>query len=229
MAHVFYEGHANFRIKDTITIWIDPFYEGNPLTVHDWKTLEKPDVILVTHAHDDHIGQTVEIAKKTGAKVGCIYELAHYFTEKGVPSSQILNHGVGWNMGGTVEYNGVKFTMYQAIHTSNVGLPISFVITFPSGFTCYHAGDTALFSDMKLIAEAHKINLAMLPIGDVFTMDAVQARKAADFLKAEAVIPMHYKTFPILVQSSDEFVKEMTTHLPNIKVYPLDSGETVTL
>ncbi len=230
MPTLYFEGHSNVRIKEGNTIiWVDPFYEGNPACVNDWRTLEKPDIVLVTHSHGDHLGQAIEIVKETNAKLGVIYELALHCQELGVASSQILNHGVGWGIGGTIEEEGIKLTLCQALHTAEHGLAAGFIVKFPSGFTFYHAGDTALFSDMKLFAEFHDIDLACLPIGDVFTMDALQARMAAQFVKAKAVLPMHYATFPVLAKGTEAFEQEMKKNAPEIKVLNLKAGNSMEL
>ncbi len=225
MTQIFYEGHSNCRIKDSINIWIDPFFTGNSLSKNDWRTLEKPDVVLVTHGHGDHLGDAIEIVKETKAKLGCIVELAEYCKTLGVPAELILNYGMGWNFGGTIEYEQTKFTMYPAFHSCPHGVPASFVITCKSGFTCYHAGDTGLFGDMKLIGEAHNIDIALLPIGDVFTMDAVQAAKATKFLNAKSAMPMHYSTFPIIEQGTEKFEKALKEINPSCTFFKLEPNQ----
>lgn len=227
MAHIYYEGHSNCRVKDKLTVWIDPFFEGNPLSINDWRSLEKPDIVLITHSHDDHLGQAIEIVKETNAQIGCIFELANHFAAQGIPRENILNYGMGWGIGGTIEHRDIKISMYQSLHTTGHGLAVGFVVSFPSGFTFYHPGDTGLFSDMKLIADRHIIDLAFLPIGDVFTMDHTQAVKAAEFLKAKAVVPIHYKTFPVLEQSPEKFDKELARILPHVRHIPLEAGQSV--
>ncbi len=225
MAQIYFEGHSNFRVKDDVTIWIDPFFEGNSSCVHDWRTLEKPDLVLVTHDHQDHLGQAVEIVKETGAHLGCIFELASHVAELGVSRDKILNYGMGWNLGGTVEFMGVEITMYQSLHSSHIGVPVGYVVKFASGFTFYHAGDTSLFSDMKLIGEIHEIDLAMLPIGDVFTMNAEQAARAAKMLNTKSVIPMHYKTFPVIEQTTDKFEKALKVFAPKVNYFFVAAGD----
>ncbi len=226
MPTLYFEGHSNIRIKeDNKIIWVDPFYEGNPACIHDWRTLEKPDIILLTHSHDDHLGQAVEIAKETGAKIGAIYELALHCNSLGISSNKILNYGVGWGIGGTIKEDGLEISLCQAVHSSEHGLACGVIVKFASGFTFYHAGDTALFTDMKLLAELHSIDLACLPIGDVFTMDAVQARMAAQFVQAKAVLPMHYGTFNVLAKDTNAFEEEMTKHASHIKVIDLKAGD----
>ncbi len=221
MATIYYEGHANCRVKDGINIWIDPFFEGNSLSKNDWRTFEKPDLILITHAHGDHIGQAVEIVKETNCQIGAIVEVAAYLHAQGIPHENILNYGIGWNIGGTVEFENTKITMHQAKHTSEHGVPVSYVVKCQSGFTFYHAGDTALFYDMKLIGELHSIDLAFLPIGDVFTMDSYMAAKAADFLQARAAMPIHYATFPMLEKDPNKFRQHLKELSPDTLYFEL--------
>ncbi len=226
MVKISFEGHANCRISDNINIWIDPFFTGNGLAKNDWRTLDKPDVVLVTHGHGDHLGDAIEICKESGAKLGCIVELAAYCIEQGVPSEQVLNHGIGWNIGGTIEYMGNYFTMHTALHSSTHGVPTSFVIKTPSGFTCYHAGDTGIFSDMQLIGQLHKIDLAMLPIGDVFTMGAKQAALACTLLQTKSVMPIHYATMPIIEQDTKAFETELKAIMPQCELFILEANSS---
>ncbi len=220
MVKIYFEGHSNCRISDNINIWIDPFFTGNGLSTNNWRELEKPDVVLVTHGHGDHIGDAIEICKETGAMLGCIVELAEYCISQGVPNSQVLNT-IGWNIGGTVEYKGNSFTMHTALHSTTHGVPTSFVIETQSGFTCYHAGDTGIFSDMELIGKFHNIDLAMLPIGGVFTMDYKQAALASKMLNAKSVMPMHYKTMPMLENGTENFENELAKVAPQCKFFEL--------
>ncbi len=226
MPTIFYDGHATCRVKDKEIFWIDPFYLGNPLFQGDYTKLEKPDVLLITHDHDDHIGQAVEIINRTHCKVACIFEIATHLRELGVSGDNILNFGMGFNIGGSVYYNDNKITMYQSQHTSKHGVPVGFVVETSSGFTFYHAGDTGLFSDMKMIGQLHSIDLAMLPIGDVFTMDGKQAAIAADYLNAKKVLPIHYKTFPVIEQNTDKFALSMKEYAKNSEHFVLEPNKS---
>lgn len=224
-------GHSNFQLCGSTSILIDPFFEGNPKCPVDWRNIPQPDTILVTHGgaqHGDHEGQTVAIAKATGACVGAIVELAAHFVSQGVPAAQIAN-GIGWNLDGTLDLGGAKVTMTQAFHSCGYGVPVGFVIEMPGGPTVYHAGDTCLFSDMALIGERFAIDVALLPVGGVFTMDGPQAAKACALLKAKRAVPMHFGTFPILEQSSDAFVQALTRHAPNCQPLLMVPGVEVEL
>lgn len=223
--YVSFHGHSVVKIKTKeYTILIDPFIRGNNLTdlvVED----EKPDVILLTHGHNDHVGDTVEIAKACNALVIAPFELANYIGWQGVKTHPM-------HIGGArqFEFGKVKFT--QAFHGSSfetedqemiyTGMPAGILFT-AEGKTIYHAGDTALFGDMKLIGERHPIDLAFLPIGDNFTMGIEDAAYAVELLKPQAVVPVHYNTFPPIQQNPQDF-KEL---VKGAAVHVLKVGEGV--
>lgn len=195
-------GHSNILLDDgSVRVLIDPFFEGNPLAP-DWHTVSTPDIIVVTHDHSDHLGQAVAIAKATGATVACIVELAERLTKEGIPSSQI----VCWNIDGTVRIKGVSLTMTPAVHSCELGVPVGFVIEMTDGLVLYHAGDTGLFGDMRLIGERFAIDVALLPIGGYYTMDGAQAASACLFLQAAYVVPIHYATFGVLASDAKSFI-----------------------
>lgn len=154
------------------------------------------------------MGQALDICKRTGATLGCIVELAAKLKAQGLPGSQILN-GIGFNIGGTVSHEGISVTMTQAHHSCESGVPVGYIIRLEDGYTVYHAGDTGVFSSMALWGKLYKIDLALLPIGGVFTMDPAQAALAAMMLRCKKVLPMHWGTFPALEQNVDAFRKEL--------------------
>lgn len=224
-------GHAAFKIVSPkgVVIYIDPFLSGNPKTPPELKTVEKADLILVTHGHGDHVGDTLAIAEKTNARIIAIPELGRYLTRKGAKNV------IGKNKGGTFVSHGIAITMVHALHSSSVtegdqviytGEPAGFVIRFENGFTLYHAGDTGVFGDMKIIGEIYKPELSLLPIGSHFTMDPREAAYASKLLGSKYVIPMHYGTFPVLTGTTEEFVKLMK-EAPQTKVLVVKPGETV--
>lgn len=188
---------------------------------------EKPDAILLTHGHADHVGDTVSLALANDALVIAPVELAEYLGTKGVNAQ-------GMNIGGSseLEFGKVKFT--QAFHSSSftddeqgivyTGMPTGILFT-AEGKTVYHAGDTGLFSDMKLIGDRHDIDLAFLPIGDFFTMGPEDAAYAAELLNAKTVVPVHYNTFPPIEQNPDKF-KDL---VKNSEVAILKAGESIEL
>ncbi len=225
-----WHGHANFQIESRgVSLIIDPFFEGNPKAAADPAAIESLDIILVTHDHHDHIGQTVAMALRTGARVAAVVETAAKLIEQGVPTEQILNHGMGFNIGGTVESHGVAITMTQAAHTSATGVPVGYIITLPDGFVLYHAGDTGLFSELGLYGQLYSVDLAMLPIGGVFTMDPRQAALGCQMLGCKRVIPMHWATFPVLEQSTDHFEQALRDYAPDCAMLPCEPGVPLVL
>lgn len=224
---VSYHGHSVVKIvTDGKEILIDPFITGNGNT--DLKVEnESPDFILLTHGHGDHVGDTVQLAKKKDALVIAMVELANYLSWQGVKTHEM-------NIGGSYEFEFGKVKFTQAFHSTGVetgeqtiiytGMPAGLLITI-EGKTIYHAGDTSLFSDMKLIGERHPIDLAFLPIGDNFTMGPEDAAYAAKLLHAKTVVPIHYNTFPVIKQDPGRFINLLEDG--NGKV--LQPGETIEL
>jgi len=222
-------GHSGFSIRDGKTVLIDPWIEGNPKAAGGMDTAPKADLLLLTHDHFDHAGDAVALAKRTGALVVAIFELAGDLKAKGVPEGQLLNGGIGMNVGGTVSVRGFEITMTEARHSCTLGAPAGYVLRTPSGVTIYHAGDTGIFAGMSLIGELHPIDVALLPIGSVFTMDYRQAARACALLKAGAAVPMHYGTFPILEPTADRFVAELAKVSPGTRPIVLAPGEETTV
>ncbi len=224
-------GHSGFSIQDPSgkTVLVDPWFQGNPTAPSGPEGVAKAEFLLLTHDHFDHAADAVLLARQTGALVVGIFELVGDLKAKGVPESQLLHGGIGMNVGGTVVLDGFSFTMTEAHHSCNLGVPVGYVIQTPSGLTVYHSGDTGIFAGMGLIGELYSIDVALLPIGSVFTMDYRQAAKAATLLRAKTVIPMHYGTFPILEPSADRFVAEMKKVAPGTRVVVLGPGEETAL
>jgi L-ascorbate metabolism protein UlaG (beta-lactamase superfamily) len=224
-----YYGHAAFKLSGQgVSLLIDPWL-SNPLLNTPVEEVGQVDLILVTHGHGDHVGDTVAVARKTGAGCVAIHELSQILAGWGV--SQV----VGMNKGGSFTAKGVTITMTQAVHSSTAevegqmvpaGDPVGFVIGFPNGFTVYHAGDTAVFRDMELIRDLYHPELAMLPIGSHYVMNPAEAAYACRLLKPQWVIPMHYGTFPVLTGTPQELAEHLKD-LPDIHLLPLKPGETV--
>ncbi|MEN3044324.1 MAG: metal-dependent hydrolase [Candidatus Hydrothermales bacterium] len=223
-----YYGHAAFRFISPFgkVIFVDPWLNNPVSTTKDY---DKADIILLTHAHGDHIGDTIEIAKKTNAKVYSIHEIYVYLQSKGIKNS------IGMNIGGHVKDGDIEIIQTEATHSSSIqegdkiipgGDPTGFVIKFENNFTVYHAGDTGVFSGMEIIGKLYKPDLALLPIGSHYTMGPLEASYACKLLKPKFVIPMHYGTFPILTGTPDEFKNQLDPSL-NIEVIILKPGEEI--
>ncbi|HEY5684308.1 MAG TPA: metal-dependent hydrolase [Acidimicrobiia bacterium] len=203
-------GHASVRVRmgDGTTLLIDPWLEGNPACPDGEHAQERVDAIFVTHGHFDHVGNTVELAKKADAPVFAIHEVASWFAAQG------LEQAIGSNKGGTVTaIAGIRATLVDAVHSSGIsgdqgivagGEAAGWVLEFPDGPTLYHAGDTMVYSDMKLVGELWAPDVAFLPIGGWYTMDPRQAAMAGSLLGVETVVPIHFGTFPILAGTPDE-------------------------
>ncbi len=207
-------------------ILIDPFFEGNPRCPSGWRALPRPDAVLVTHDHGDHVGQAVEICREHRAMLCCMVGTGQRMLKAGLPP-ELLANGGGFNIGGTLTINGMAVTMTQAFHSSESGAPAGFIVRMPDGFTFYHAGDTGIFGDMALLGELYPLDLAIVPIGGVFTMDARQAAAACALLKARAALPIHWGTFPALAQNTDEFAREMAARAPGCRLVLPRPGEGV--
>jgi L-ascorbate metabolism protein UlaG (beta-lactamase superfamily) len=224
-------GHAMFRATTSTgrVILIDPWIEGNPSFPPSMKSFPRVDLILVTHGHGDHSGDVISLARAHNAPVVAIYELALWFESEGVVN--ILPMGKG----GTQHVGDIDVTMVQAIHSSSVeengkrlytGEAAGLVVRLPGGFTIYHAGDTTVFGDMKIIGELYKPDLVCLPIGDHFTMGPREAAYAIRLLGVHHVIPMHYGTFPVLT-GTPEALRELTQDIAGLEIHALKPGESV--
>jgi len=224
-------GHACFQITtpgDKVVI-IDPWIEGNPLASLKVADIKKANLVLVTHDHFDHSANAVDVAKNTGATVIAQPEtITKFVSELGLPQEQAL-YGMGMNIGGSVQVQGITVTMTEAFHSSATASCSGYILKLEDGTVLYHAGDTGIFEGMRLLGELYKIDLAMLPIGSVFVMDPFQAAKALTLLKPKTVIPMHYKTFPILEQDANSFVELAKKEAPGVKVVVLEPGEEFSL
>jgi L-ascorbate metabolism protein UlaG (beta-lactamase superfamily) len=215
--HLTWLGHSCVLLCGTKKVLIDPFVpEGSVLSTD-------PDVVAVTHGHHDHLGEVVALGKTVVA----VSEIAHYLEKQGVPAE-------GMNLGGTITVLGVSFTMTPAVHSAGIdsaagtlpgGAAAGYVIRM-DGVSVYHAGDTALFSDMKLIGELYHPDIALLPIGGRYTMGIPEAMMAANFIGAKTVIPIHYNTWDRIASDPVSFrtALEQTTDL-TVKI--LKPGESI--
>jgi L-ascorbate metabolism protein UlaG (beta-lactamase superfamily) len=223
-------GHAAFRIDSPggKRIYLDPWL-GNPKCPEGERTPERVDILAVSHGHGDHVGEAVELGKRHSPKVVGIFELTSWLERQGVAGASDL----GMNKGGTVDVDGIKFTMTQALHSGGLieddgsitylGDPAGFVIEFENGTKLYFAGDTTVFGDMQLIGRIYEPDVAVLPIGDHFTMSPREAAVALELLAVETCIPCHYGTFPLLRGTPDE----LRRLAPNVHVVAPEPGETI--
>lgn len=221
-------GHSTFRIETPggKTVIIDPWIMGNPMCPQSEKKVRKVDVLLCTHGHGDHIGDAVEIIKQHNPIAVGIYEMCLWLARKGAKQISPMNKG------GTQTVDDVKVTMVQAVHSCGIqdgdemvygGEACGYVIEFANGVKLYHAGDTAVFGDMAIIRELYSPDVAMLPVGDRFTMSPREAAYACNLLKPKSVIPMHFGTFPELTGTLAEFQKLV----PGLDVVEMKPGVTI--
>ena len=224
-------GHASFLLRSPggVEVVVDPWLVSNPSCPSHLKTLDHADLVLVTHGHEDHIGDLIPLARRTQAPVVAIAELCRWLKTKG------LRHVHAMNKGGTLRVCGLRITMVHADHSAGwadddppvyLGEPVGFVVTFENGLTAYLAGDTALFGDMRLIGELYAPDIAFLPIGDRFTMDPRAAARACEWLGVRQVIPTHYGTFAELTGTPDELRTHLNEIETEVAVLELHPGET---
>jgi L-ascorbate metabolism protein UlaG (beta-lactamase superfamily) len=208
---------------------IDPWLQENPACPQNLKQIDRCDHVLLTHAHTDHMADALSTAKRTGAQIVAMVELAIWLQRKGAEKA------VGMNKGGTARFGDIAVTLTHAFHSSSIhdgdqvlygGEPAGLVVRLENGFTFYHAGDTAVFGDMALIAQLYRPELAMLPIGDHYTMGPKEAALAARLLKVKHLIPMHYGTFPALTGTPEELCA-LTRDIEGLTVHSLRPGDSL--
>jgi L-ascorbate metabolism protein UlaG (beta-lactamase superfamily) len=220
-------GHSAFRIESPggKRIYIDPFLNGNPKCPENEQQPERVDMIAVTHAHGDHVGDTVELAAKHSCPVVAPVELSGWFSKQGVAETHDPNKG------GTVAVDGVKFTMVNAFHSSSTndgvygGEPCGIVVEVEDGSKVYFAGDTCVFGDMQLIGRLYSPDVAVLPIGGHYTMDPKEAAVALELLGTKRCVPCHFGTFPVLVGTPQE-LKQLA---PGVDVAEIEPGDSIEL
>ena len=236
-----YAGHSAVLLRsDSINIAIDPWLEGNPLCPPDLKNPDPFDLICLTHGHADHASDVMRLVKDASSKgkktsVAATYELAMILVNEGLPQDQVQP----MNKGGSIEFGKIKISLTNAFHSSSYDTASGSIY---AGEACglilqdqencfYHAGDTALFSDMQLIRDFYKPKIAFIPIGDRFTMGPKEAKMALKLLRPEIAIPIHHKTFPLLTGTAEELIAHCKSdkETENIKIIELEPGQDLNL
>ena len=223
-------GHSAFEIvtDENLKILIDPFISNNPVCPVAVEEIDA-DVICVTHGHTDHFGDTMEIANRTGATIISNHEHSVYLAKQGFDT-------LGMNIGGTIEIQGIKITMVNSLHSSDMdfieempagGSSCGYIIQLEAGRKIYHSGDTGIFGDMRtVIRDIYKPDIALIPIGDRYTMGPFEASIAAAWIDAKIIIPMHYNTFPEIEQDPEKYAYIVESINKDKKVVILEPGQS---
>ena len=224
-------GHATFRIttpSGKVTV-IDPWVQTNPMCPEPLKKFDRLNTMLITHGHFDHIADAVALGKQFKPQIVGIFETCVWLESKGVSNTN------GMNKGGTQRVGEIEVTMVNAIHSCGIqdgdkivygGEACGYIIRLPGGLTIYHAGDTAVFGDMKLIGELYAPDLALLPIGDHYTMGPREAAMAIRLLGVRQVVPMHFGTFPPLVGRPEQ-LRQITQDISGLEIHALKPGDSI--
>ncbi|MDO8870010.1 MAG: metal-dependent hydrolase [Methanobacteriaceae archaeon] len=225
-------GHSAFELitEENLKILIDPFISNNPSCSVPVEEIEA-DLICITHGHADHFGDALEIANRTGALVIANHEISIFFSRQGFETQ-------GMNIGGSSHFHNIKITMVDAIHSADIdfmeeitpgGKACGFIFELENGRKIYHAGDTSLFGDLKLVVgDFYKPDVALIPIGDRYTMGLKDASTAVKWISPKIVIPMHYNTFPVIEQDPEDFMDLVKNKIPNVEVIILNPGDIYT-
>lgn len=220
-------GHSAFKLESPTgkIIYIDPFLSGNPTTPEEYKKPEEIDYILLTHGHEDHVGDTLELAEKTGCTVVSQVELSHLLKKRGLKEDQRIE----FNKGGTVHFDDFSVTLVSANHSSSfdgeyAGEAGGLVLSFEDDICFYHLGDTNIFSDLELYGQMYQPHVIAVPIGDHYTMGPEEAAIVCEMLDANIAVPIHYGTFPVLTGTPEDF-KMFAEKYSDIEVVAPKAGE----
>jgi L-ascorbate metabolism protein UlaG (beta-lactamase superfamily) len=224
-------GHSTFTITTPSgkVVLLDPWVTGNPACPDRLKKLDRVDVMLITHGHGDHFGDAAALARAHKPQIVAIYETCLWLQSKNLPDTLPMSKG------GTQKVGEIEVTMVHAIHSNSIeddgkvvygGEPCGYVVRLPGGLKLYHAGDTTVFGDMKMIGELYAPELACLPIGDLYTMGPREAALAIRLLGVRHVVPMHYGTFPALT-GTPEALREHTQDIAGLEIHVLRPGDSL--
>lgn len=224
-------GHAfvEFVTSDDKVILFDPWTkdDGNPSCPLNIDEIRRADLVLISHDHFDHVSSAAAICENTDALLGGPVQTMRKMAEEGFNEDRIVNFGHGYMVGGGVSLDWVKVIATPAFHSSDTACAIGTIVKVSDGTTVYHAGDTSVFGDMELFARLYPIDVAILPIGGVFTMDSYQAGEAVRMIKPGTAIPIHYGSFPIIAKTADEFIKQCREKAPEVNVAVPAAGEVL--
>jgi L-ascorbate metabolism protein UlaG (beta-lactamase superfamily) len=230
-------GHSCFEVRTPggKVIIIDPFF-ANPRSPRTADSVERCDMLLVSHGHYDHMGDAVALASRLRPTWPCMHEMSLWLARR-LPGGQ--DAAIGMNKGGTFEHDGIRVTMVHADHSAGdwnpagettlyLGDPVGLVVELENGFRFYFAGDTAVFGDMRLIGDLYQPDLALLPIGGHYTMGPRDAALAVELLRVKHVVPIHYGTFPILTGTPEQWRSELDGRgLTDVEIHAPEPGGTV--
>ena len=226
-------GHAFVELttSDGKVILFDPWTkdDGNPSCPISTEEILKADLVLVSHDHFDHIASAAAICNQTGALLGGPVQSVKRLIGEGFKEEQVVNFGFGYMVGGGVVLDWVRVVSTPAFHSSDTACALGNIVIAADGTTVYHAGDTCLFSDMELFGRIYPMNLAIVPIGGIFTMDAYQASEAIKMINPKLAMPIHYASFPIIAQTAEDFINQCQEKAPGVQVKAPSVGETLTI
>jgi L-ascorbate metabolism protein UlaG (beta-lactamase superfamily) len=220
---------VEFTTADDHVIFFDPWTKskGNPSCPIDVKDIDRADLVLASHDHEDHIGSAIPLCQKTGALMGGPTETMWRLIEEGLPKEQVVNNGMGYLVGGGVDLIWVKVVATPAHHTSNTSCAIGHIAVAADGATIYHVGDTSLTADLEVYARLYQVDVALLPIGGGGTMDAFQAAEAVRMMQPKQVMPMHYEWNSAPEQALEDFMRFCREKTPGIPIIKPVAGEYI--
>lgn len=226
-------GHSfvEFTTADDKVVLFDPWTKevGNPGCPVTTEEIQRADLVLISHDHFDHVGSAVAICNKTGALLGGPVQTVKRLISEGFDAKQVVNFGSGYMVGGGFQLDWIKVVSTPAFHSSDTACALGHIAQASDGTTLYHAGDTSLSSEMAIYGRLYPLDLAIVPIGGVFTMDAYQAAEAVKMLGPRKAMPIHYASFPIIAKTADEFIKLCGQKVPSVKIIAPAAGESVAI